>query len=183
MAVLDSWDEMGADVRFTWDPAKGRSNLRFKRCSVVHVEMTDEVRHRQPDAESDLLPVSRGRPMKKASTRPKHEEPSAESLAEIPELDFRKLRRIPNPYANRTFVNVRVLESDVERAFPDSEAVNQAPPRAPRAPRCDSTGTPRPPPRRRARATRKRSVRARHRGTALRSATEPTRGATRLHGS
>ncbi len=30
-----------------------------------------------------------------------HEEPSAESLAEIPELDFTKLRRIPNPHAGR----------------------------------------------------------------------------------
>ena len=36
------------------------------------------------------------------------------------------LRRIPNPYAGRTFVNVRVLEPDVVSAFPDSEAVNQA---------------------------------------------------------
>jgi hypothetical protein len=64
--------------------------------------------------------------MRKASKRPPHEEPSAESLVEIPELDFRTLRRIPNPYAGRTFVNVRVLEPDVEAAFPDSEAVNQA---------------------------------------------------------
>jgi hypothetical protein len=64
--------------------------------------------------------------MRKASKRQRHEEPSAESLAEIPELDFRALRRIPNPYAHCTFVNVRVLDSDVEAAFPDSEAVNQA---------------------------------------------------------
>src|SRR5580704_17452439 len=70
---------------------------------------------------------TRGRPMKKASPRrKKHEEPSAQSLAEMPELDFSKLRRIPNPYAGRTFVNVRVLEPDVESAFPDSEAVNHA---------------------------------------------------------
>jgi len=47
-------------------------------------------------------------------------------LAEIPELDFSTLQRIPNPYAGRTFVNFRVLESDVEAAFPDSNAVNQA---------------------------------------------------------
>lgn len=64
--------------------------------------------------------------MKKASPRRKPQEPTAESLAEIPELDFSKLRRIPNPYAQRTFVNVRVLEPDVHSAFPDSEAVNQA---------------------------------------------------------
>jgi hypothetical protein len=64
--------------------------------------------------------------MKKANKRSRHEKPSAESLAEIPELDFGTLRRIPNPYARRSFVNVRVLESDVEAAFPDSEAVNQA---------------------------------------------------------
>lgn len=64
--------------------------------------------------------------MKKANARRKPEEPSAESLAELPELDFSKLRRIPNPYAGRTFANVRILEPDVESAFPDSEAVNQA---------------------------------------------------------
>lgn len=64
--------------------------------------------------------------MKKASPRRKPEEPTAESLAEMPELDFSKLRRIPNPYVRRTFVNVRVLEPDVQSAFPDSEAVNQA---------------------------------------------------------
>lgn len=64
--------------------------------------------------------------MKKPSRRRKHEGPSAESLAEIPELDFSKLLRIPNPYAGRTFVNVRVLAPDVESAFPDSDAVNDA---------------------------------------------------------
>ncbi len=64
--------------------------------------------------------------MKKASKRRSHEEPSAASLADIPELDFRKLQRIPNPYSGRTFVNVRILEPDVEAAFPDSEAVNHA---------------------------------------------------------
>jgi hypothetical protein len=64
--------------------------------------------------------------MRKASKRQPREQPSAESLAEIPELDFSTLRRIPNPYAGRTFVNLRVLESDVEAAFPDSEAVNKA---------------------------------------------------------
>jgi len=64
--------------------------------------------------------------VKKPGKGRKPEEPSAQSLAEIPELDFSKLRRIPNPYAERTFANVRVLEPDVESAFPDSESVNQA---------------------------------------------------------
>jgi hypothetical protein len=64
--------------------------------------------------------------MKKASKARRHEEPSAASLAAIPELDFSALQRIENPYTGRTFVNVRVLEPDVEAAFPDSEAVNQA---------------------------------------------------------
>jgi hypothetical protein len=31
-------------------------------------------------------------------TGQRHEDPSPESLAELPELDFRKLRRVPNPY-------------------------------------------------------------------------------------
>jgi hypothetical protein len=64
--------------------------------------------------------------MNKPGKRRKPEEPSAESLADLPELDFGILHRIPNLHAQRVFVNVRGLEPDVEGAFPDSEAVNQA---------------------------------------------------------
>jgi hypothetical protein len=54
------------------------------------------------------------------------DEPSAASLAELPELDFTKLRRLPNPFRGARFTNVRILEPTLASAFPDSEAVNRA---------------------------------------------------------
>ena len=51
------------------------------------------------------------------------DEPSAESLAEMPEVrDWSKARR--NPYASR--FGVRTLTPDLARAFPDDSSVNQA---------------------------------------------------------
>jgi hypothetical protein len=69
--------------------------------------------------------------MSAASTRKKGhkrkaEEPSAASLAALPELDFATLRRLPNPFRGAQFTNIRVLEPTLASAFPDSEAVNRA---------------------------------------------------------
>jgi hypothetical protein len=52
--------------------------------------------------------------------------PSAASLAEIPELDLSRLRRVRNRFASRKAVNVRIIDRDLEPWFPDSEAVNRA---------------------------------------------------------
>jgi hypothetical protein len=54
------------------------------------------------------------------------DEPSAASLAALPELDFTKLRQLPNPFRSARFTNVRILEPSLASAFPDSEAVNRA---------------------------------------------------------
>ncbi len=67
-----------------------------------------------------------GRSTKKQAAKKTQTEPSAASLAEIPELDFTRLRRVPNPYKGARFSNVGVLDPALEAAFPDSEAVNRA---------------------------------------------------------
>jgi hypothetical protein len=54
------------------------------------------------------------------------DEPSAASLAEIPELDFSKLKRLPNPFERARFTNVRVIDPKLASEFPDSETVNRA---------------------------------------------------------
>ena len=54
------------------------------------------------------------------------DEPSAASLTDIPELDFSKLRRLPNPFKRARFTNVRVLDPKLASEFPDSETVNRA---------------------------------------------------------
>jgi hypothetical protein len=66
------------------------------------------------------------RSTRKKFTRRSAEEPSASSLAEMPELDFTKLRRLPNPFKGARFTNVRILDPKLASAFPDSEAVNRA---------------------------------------------------------
>jgi len=47
---------------------------------------------------------------------------------EMPEeYDFRKLKRVPNPFSQRfEDLNLVSLDFDVAAAFPDSEAVNTA---------------------------------------------------------
>ena len=67
-----------------------------------------------------------GRSTRKRTSNKTDAEPSTGSLAEIPELDFSRLRRIPNPYKGARFSNVRVIDPALEAAFPDSEAVNRA---------------------------------------------------------
>ncbi|MBI4703995.1 MAG: hypothetical protein HY744_23045 [Deltaproteobacteria bacterium] len=62
----------------------------------------------------------------KRTRQAREDGPSAASLREIPELDFTRLRRIPNPLGRRTALNVRILDRDVEPWFPDSESVNDA---------------------------------------------------------
>ncbi len=43
------------------------------------------------------------------------------------EYDFSKLKRVPNPFAQRfQDLNLVSLDEDVKAAFPDSEAVNAA---------------------------------------------------------
>ena len=63
--------------------------------------------------------------MSKAS-RQKVEEPSRESLEEIPERSFR--RAIRGKYAGRYAkgTNLVLLDSDVAEAFPDAASVNDA---------------------------------------------------------
>ena len=66
------------------------------------------------------------RSTRKRKARRAADEPSAASLAEIPELDFTKLRRVPNPFKGARFTNVRVIDPALASAFPDSETVNRA---------------------------------------------------------
>ncbi len=67
-----------------------------------------------------------GRRTRRTRNRAKADEPSPASLAELPELDFSRLRRLPNPFKGARFTNVRVLDPQLASAFPDSEAVNRA---------------------------------------------------------
>jgi hypothetical protein len=43
------------------------------------------------------------------------------------EIDFSKLKRVPNPFSQRfRDLNLVSLDNDVAKAFPDSESVNTA---------------------------------------------------------
>ena len=58
-----------------------------------------------------------------SAKRTKRSEPSAASLREMPEVrDWSNARR--NPYARGR--RVRILDADLENAFPDSTSVNEA---------------------------------------------------------
>jgi len=51
--------------------------------------------------------------------KPKHEEPSPESLREIPEVDLRRGEWRPNPYAARIAKEGYLLPGDTEPRFPE----------------------------------------------------------------